>query len=220
MTWPSTFPAFTLGYMQDKIADQIARADLATQITETINDAIIFYQPHRFIFSEGRDTSLSTVIGQEFYGVADDVLLGPNGLFAFDYITVTIGTAKFDLPRYQPEDIELLTQSGTQMGQPQCYSYYNYQMRLYPVPSAVYPLTIAAHQRIAPPTAQNTVGNAWMVDGERLIRGRAKYELAINYTGDMDEAQRMTAYVNEAYDELKARTNKLAGTGFITPTMF
>lgn len=220
MAWPSTFAQGTLGYLKDKIADQIARADLTTQVAETINDAILFYQPHRFIFSEGRDTSLSTVIGQEFYGVADDTLLGPVGLFAFDYITVTIGTAQFDLPRYQPEAIELLSQSGTQMGQPQCYSYYNYQMRLYPIPNAVYPLTIAAHQRIAAPATDIVAGNAWMVDGERLIRGRAKYELALNYTGDLDEAQRMTAYVTEAYDELKARTNKLAGTGFITPTQF
>jgi hypothetical protein len=220
MAWPSTFAAGSLGYMLDKIADQLARADIATQIAETVNDAIVFYQPHRFIFSEGRDTSLSTVIGKEFYGAADDVLLGPSGLFAFDYITVTIGTAQFDLPRVQPEVIETLSQSGTQMGQPQCYSYYNYQMRLYPVPNAVYPLVIAAHQRIAAPAALATLGNPWMVDGERLIRGRAKYELALNYTGDMDEAERMTAYVTEAYDELKARTNKLAGTGFITPTTF
>ena len=46
------------------------------------------------------------------------------------------------------------------------------------------------------------------------------YELALNYTGDMDEAQRMTAYVTEAYDELKARANRLAGTGFVVPTQF
>lgn len=220
MPWPSTFAPGTRGYLFDKIADQIARDDLTTQIAETVNDAITFYQPHRFIFSEGRDTSLSTVVGQEFYGVADDVLLGPNGLFDFDYITVTIGTSQFDLPRYQPEIIELLSQSGTQMGQPQCYSYYNYQMRLYPIPSLVYPLTIAAHQRIAAPAADDTVGNPWMVDGERLIRGRAKYELALNYTQDMDEAQRMTAYVSEAFDDLKMRVNKLAGTGEITPTQF
>lgn len=220
MPWPSTFAPATLGYMLDKIADQIARADISTQIAECVNDAILFYQPHRFIFSEGRDTSLSTVIGQEFYGVADDVLLGPNGLFEFDYITVTIGTAQFDLPRYQPEDIELLSQSGTQMGQPQCYSYYNFQMRLYPVPSAVYPLTIAAHQRIAAPAAVDTAGNPWMVDGEKLIRSRAKYELALHYTQDLDEAQRMTAAVTEAFDEILARANKLAGTGFLTPTQF
>lgn len=220
MAWPSTFLQGTRGYLFDKIADQLARPDLTTQIAEAVNDAITFYQPHRFIFSEGRDTSLSTVIGKEFYGVADDVLLGPNGLFAFDYITVTIGTAQYDLPRYQPEDVELLSQSGTQMGQPQCYSYYNYQLRLYPIPNAVYLMTIAAHQRIAAPAADNTAGNPWMVDGERLIRGRAKYELALNYTSDMEEAQRMTAYVTEAYDELKARANKLTGTGFVTPTTF
>lgn len=218
MTWPSTFDAGTLGYLKDKIADQIARDDLTTQIAETVSDAIRFYQPHRFIFSEGRDTTLSTVVGQEFYTSTDDPLIGT--LFAFDYITITIGNAQFDVPRYQPEEIELLSQSGTQMGQPQAFSYYNYQLRLYPVPSDVYPLTIAAHQKIAAPAADNTAGNAWMTEAEQLIRGRAKYELAINYTHDLDEAQRMTAYVTEAFDELVGRTNKLTGTGFVTPTQF
>jgi hypothetical protein len=218
MGWPSTFAPLTQGYMKDKIADQIARSDLTTQIAECISDAIRFYQPHRFVFSEGRDTSLNTVAGQEFYTSADDPLIAT--LYAFDYITVTIGTAKFDLPRYQPEDLELLTQSGTQQGQPQCYSYYDYQLRLYPVPNVAYPLTIAAHQLIAAPAADNTTGNPWMGEAEKLIRSRARYELAINYTKDDDELKYMTAAVTEAYDELKARTNKLAGTGEVRPTQF
>lgn len=218
MTWPSTFASGTQGYMKDKIADQINRTDLTTQIAECISDAIKFYQPHRFIFSEGRDTTLSTVANQEFYTSTDDPLIGT--LYAFDYITITIGTAKFDLPRYQPEDIEVLTQSGTQMGQPQCYSYYNYQLRLYPVPNTVYPLTIAAHQLIAAPAADTTTGNNWMTDAEKLIRCRARYELALNYTFDEKEMQFMTAAVTEAYDELKARTNQLAGTGEVRPTRF
>lgn len=218
MTWPSTFASGTQGYMKDKIADQINRTDLTTQIAECISDAIKFYQPHRFIFSEGRDTTLSTVANQEFYTSTDDPLIGT--LYAFDYITITIGTAKFDLPRYQPEDIEVLTQSGTQMGQPQCYSYYDYQLRLYPVPNTVYPLTIAAHQLIAAPAADTTTGNNWMTDAEKLIRCRARYELALNYTSDEKEMQFMTAAVTEAYDELKMRTNQLAGTGEVRPTRF
>jgi hypothetical protein len=218
MTWPSTFSPGTLGYMKDKIADQISRSDLTTQIAECISDTIAIYQPDRFIFSEGRDTSLSTVAGQEFYTASDDPLIAT--LYQFDYITVTVGTAKFDLPRYQPEDLELLSQSGTQMGQPQCYSYYDYQMRIYPVPNAVYPLTIAAHQKILAPTADDTAANPWMTEAERLVRSRARYELAINYTFDEDELKMMTAAVTEAFDLLKARTNKLAGTGEIRPTQF
>lgn len=218
MTWPSTFAVGTQGYMKDVIADELARDDLTTQIAVCITRAITFYQPHRFVFSEGRDTSLSTIIGQEFYTAANDPLIGT--LFSFDYITATIGTAQFDLQRVQPEVIELLSQSGTQRGQPYCYSYYNYQMRLYPIPDGAYLLTIAAHQKIPAPATDAEANNRWMTDAEQLIRGRAKYEIALNYTKDMDDAQTMTAYVTEAYDELKSRTNKLTGTGFITPTQW
>jgi hypothetical protein len=219
MTWPSTFAPGTQGYMKDKIADQLGqRADLATQIAEAITNAITFYQPHRFIFSETRDISLNTAVSQEFYSSTDDPLIGT--LFAFDYITVTIGTAKFDVQRYQPEQIELLTQTGTQKGQPYAFSYYNYQLRFYPVPDNIYPLTIAAHQLIPAPAADNTTGNNWMTDAENLIVSRAKYQLAIHWTKNQAMAELMTAAVTEAYDELAARTNRLAGTGYFTPTQF
>src|ERR1700676_5299494 len=105
--------AGTLGDMKARIADELARSDLGSQIATCINDAITVYQPHRLRFSESRDLcQFNTVIGQEFYTAADNPAI-PT-IFMVDYIAVTIGVARFKIERREPEDIEWLTQSGTQ----------------------------------------------------------------------------------------------------------
>lgn len=208
MTWPSSFQPGTLGYLKDRIDDETKKqGTLSTQIAQCIMDAIAIYQRHRFRFSEGYSGDFNTVIGQEFYTSADNPVIA--NAFRYDYVALQIGTARFDVPRVPPEEIDLLTQSGTQQGQPQKYSYYNEQIRFYPVPSAVYPVILAAHQLIAGPANDSAAGNRWMTDGERLIRSRAKYELSINYGVDFPNlAQLMhpeTGATADAFTELKDR---------------
>lgn len=247
MTWPSTFAPGTLGYMQDRIGDELARSDLSTQIAACITDAITIYQKKRFRFSDNF-FFFNTVIGQEFYtGTATDAatalanyltncanngttpLAGVNAaldnaniasLYTIDYLVLQLGTARFDVDKREPEEIELLTQSGSQQGQPQVYAYFQQMIRLYPVPNAVYPMILAGNTLVAAPTSQSATGNPWMLDAERLIRSRAKFEIAANYTGDDELAGRMQALASEAYIELKSETNILTGTGRIVPTQF
>lgn len=224
MTWPSSFPAGTLGYMKDRIDDELKRSGtITTQIAQCIADAITIYQAHRFRFSESRDLcQFNTVIGQEFYRAADNAAIAT--LYLFDYLVIQIGNARFEVARREPEDIELMTQSGTQQGQPQSFSYFNETIRFYPVPSAVYPIIVSGHMAVPAPAADATTGNRWMLDGERLIRSRAKYELSVNYAVNFPElAQIMhpeTGATADAYSELKQVANKVTGTGRVRPTQF
>jgi hypothetical protein len=210
--------------MKDRIADELGgRSDLATQIVACVADAIAVYQPHRFRFSESRDVcQFNTVAGQEFYAASDNAAIAT--LFMFDYVTVTLGVTNFAINRRQPEDVELLSQTGTQRGMPLVFSYYNEQLRFYPVPDTAYPILVAGHMSIASPASDGATGNRWMLDGERLIRSRAKYELSINYAIDYpDLATRMhpeTGATADAYSELKQTANKLTGRGRVTPTVF
>lgn len=210
--------------MQDRIADELGgRSDLATQIAACIGDAVAVYQGHRFKFSESRDVGqFNTVIGQEFYTASTNANIAT--LLAFDYVTVTLGNMNLALSRRQPEDIELLSQTGTMSGMPLAFAYYNEMLRFYPVPDAVYPIVMAGHMNIAAPAADATAGNRWMLDGERLIRSRAKYELSLNYGVDFpDLAARMhpdNGATADAYSELKQVTNRVTGTGRLTPTQF
>ena len=85
-------------------------------------------------------------------------------------------------------------------------------------------IIVAGHMAIAAPASDGDTTCRWMQDGERLIRSRAKYELAINYGVDYpDLAQRMhpeTGACADAYSELKQVASKLTGRGRITPTGF
>ena len=167
-------------------------------------------------YVSGGDVTTPAGVGQGGLGVGQVP-------YMIDYVLIQIGTARFELDRMEPKDIDLLTQSGTQMGQPYCYSYFNEQMRFYPVPSAVYPIIIGSHEILPGPTADNTTGNRWMMDGERLIRSRAKYELAVNYLNDPDLAARFhpeNGITADALYELRKEAAKITGTGRVRPTQF
>ena len=229
------------------------------------------------------------------------------------------------MPRRQPEEILILTQTGTQMGQPYLYAFANETIMLYPIPPTGVPgtgpvsqlgsliggagytpgtyaaipatgghgagltlnvtvnsfgivqavtianggqsyvvgdtismvlvtgsgfsmnvaainstgqgpflMTIGGHVDLPSPmgyvgsTGQDTTGNRWFTDGEKLIRSRAKYELAINVLRDDWLAKMMSPSPPElnggvlgatydAYEQLKAENNRLQERGIIRP---
>lgn len=208
----------TLATMKSRIADEIARSDLTSQIALCINDAIDFYQTERFDFTESRDLTFSTVGGQEFYTSADQAQI-PT-LEAFDYIILYLGNIPWPLHRRTPLEIEKLNQNGLMRGQPWNFCYYNKQLRLGPVPDTAYSMRIAAHVCVSAPATDTEASNPWMTDGEKMIRCRAKYELHTHYTRNAVQAQTMKAAEIEAFEQLKGKTNKLTGTGRIAPMVF
>lgn len=204
--------------MKDQIADELARGDLTSQIAVAITNAITFYQPERFRFNESRDLTFNTASGQEFYGTADNADI-PT-LQAFDYIILYIGSIPWPLHRRTDVEIEVLNQNGLMRGQPWNFSYFNNQIRLGPVPDTTYSMRIAAHKKMAGPTLDTDTANVWMSDGERLIRCRAKYDLSMNVTKDVEEAQRMAPLIKEAFEMLKGQANRLLGQGRVAPMEF
>jgi hypothetical protein len=333
MTWPSTHAPGTMGFMIDQIDDELKR-------TGTINDriqiaictAIKIYAKERFRFNETFTTTFLTVGGQQNYNIFSDVnfpsLTGPQQIYKIDWLTITIPPAVFDVPRAQPEEILILTQTGTQMGQPYLFAFANENVMLYPIPptgtpgtgpvsqlgsligGSGYPpgvyaaipatggsgagltlnitvnnagvvqavtianggqgfvvgntisavlglgsgfsmnvaainatgqgpflMTIGGHADLPSPmgfvgsTGQDTTGNRWFTDGEKLIRSRAKYELAMNVLRDAELAIMMSPSPPEenggrlgatydAYSMLNAENNRLQARGQIRPMIF
>lgn len=197
----------TLTIMKARIADELARSDLTSQIASAITTAIDAYRDLRFWFNESRTITFSTVAGQEFYDSTDAAALGT--IRRFDYIGVYIGDQFNRLEYHSPADMEWLSVGLTASGQPFDYTYYQRKIRLYPTPDGVYTVRVGASVTVAAPATDGETDNPWMVEAERLIRSRAKNELALHVLKDTDLAQTMAIAVQEALDQLKGETAML-----------
>lgn len=206
--------------MKARIADELARTDLTSQIAYAIGDAIAAYEDERFYFNEARTITFSTVASQEFYD-SDDAAAFAN-LVKIDYVFIYIGDQPFQLLAMKPADMEASVLNGTSTGQPSWYCYYNEQMRFYPVPSDAWTVRIGAAVKVAAPASDSEASNPWMTKAERLIRSRAKLELALHVLKDTELAGTLTQAVEEAYEQLKERTNQLTqiGEGTVAPMCF
>lgn len=210
----------TLAIMKARIADELARDDLTSQIAYAITDAIDAYSDERFHFNETRGITFSTVANQEFYDENDAAALGT--INKIDYVTLYLGDQPYQMEALTPAQIEHSSTNGTSTGQPSWYCWYNNQIRLYPVPPDVYTVRIGAAVNAAAPASDAETGNPWMTHAERLIRSRAKMELALHVLKDIDLAQTMGQAVEEAHQQLVERTARLTriGEGRIIPMSF
>lgn len=201
----------TLAIMVARIEDELARDDLESQVRYAITDAIEAYQDERFHFNESRAITFSTTASQEFYDSNDAAALGT--ITKIDYVKVYSGDQPWDLAPMKPSEIESASTNATSTGIPSAYCWYGNQVRVYPVPDQVYTIRIGAAVTVAAPASDSETGNAWMTKAERLIRSRAKLELALHVLKDTDLAATMSQAVDEALEQLKDRTNQITQIG-------
>lgn len=203
----------TLAIMKARIADELGqRTDLTSQIAYAINDAIAAYQAERFHFNETRAITFSTVADQEFYTSSDAA--GIAGIWAIRFVTLTVGDNSYSLGYMEPADMEVSSASGTNTGQPGWYTWESDQIRLYPTPAEAWTVRVGCWASVAAPATDGEASNPWMTHAERLIRSRAKLELAIHVVLDQALAVAMGEAVADAYRQLKDKaTKRLAAPG-------
>lgn len=197
--------------MLDRIARELRRSNISTQIEEAVATAIFAYSDERFFFNERRDVTFPTVAAQEFYDTDDLAAIG--NIIKIDYVKLLVGNTVFDLQPDYPSEIESAASDATSTGQPGWFLYYGRQLRFYPIPAEVWTVRIAGLFKYAAPASDAETGNFWMTDAERLIRSRAKYELALHVLRDVELAQTMGAVATESLEQLKRWTNKLTQHG-------
>jgi len=193
----------TYADMYTRIGDEIQDSTLTTQVQRAIQDAIALYEPSRFYFNQTTG-NFSTLAGQEYYGAADlaDIPL----LIEINSLMVAISGSKSAL---QAEDFRQMdrVQNGAWWGPPRSFAYYNQQIRLFPIPDQAYPMTMAYHHRLTPLVAGSDT-NAWMVDGEMLIRQTAKAALALDVLQEPTIAQGAQILADKALVRLQMETRK------------
>lgn len=225
-------PVGTLALMKARIASELRRSDLTTQIADAINDAIAEYQKERFRFSDidpAAPPTFVTVAGQSVYGAAANPIIA--SLLAFDYLFIISGAQLLQLEQDTPENLHRLIQIGTSQGLPLSWAYEGNSIILYPVPNQVYTLQLGADLSIGAPATDGEVNNKWMTDCERLIRARAKFELATHVLRNSQMAEDMspeppppgkaTGHMSWRYwRSLKGEANRVTGRGRVKAMRF
>lgn len=204
----------TLGRMKYRIANEIERGDLTTEIANAISTAIDLYQNDRFLFNESRDITFDTVAQQYIYTATDVPLIGR--LIKIDYIFAYIGGMPYRLSSFSPEEMEwghLATSDP--VGQPVKYNYYAQCVQIYPRPDQVYSIRIGGVLSMSAPANDSEANNVWMTAAEPLIRSRAKFELYTHVPTlrDPNAAALMAARADEAYSNLKAKAADITKPG-------
>lgn len=192
----------TYAVMQSRIADELSRTDLTTQIQRAILSAIKFYERKKFYFNTSVTSTFTTVANQEYYGSSDLAAI-PN-IVEILALKGTLNSTKLPL---RPVDFNTIDaqQSGSVKGFPEYFCYFAQQIRLYPMPNSAWTMTLAMVYRLTALSADGD-SNVWTTDAEQLIRQNAKRQLYLDVIKDRDSAEIAAILEKEAYDVLRNET--------------
>lgn len=198
----------TLATLKSRIATEIHRTDLTTNIADAIVDAVQIYQGRRFAFNQRRAT-FGTVDGREFYATTDSPATIPTDIGEIDSLLVTVGTRKSRLEPWTYDYMEERASATNTENEPSAYAWYANQLRLYPVPDAVYTMTISYLQKVVSPATDGT-NNIWTTEAEALIRHCAKKVLYRDVIVDPEGAAICAAAEADEYMRLKKDAQQLS----------
>lgn len=226
----------TLNAMIARIVLELGgRTDLQLDgtIADAINDAVKTYQKMRFRWNETAPLSpflMNMTVGQPYYDRSADERIGR--LLKVDWIDTVIGSTREALNRREPHEIYLALETGQQVGQPLEWAFDGNSLIFYPQPDQAWPLYIGGYLAIAAPTLANgdQVGNVWMNQAERLIRSRAKYEIALHRTRNIPMQKAMSpsetgndglpGATADALSELLAENSRIVSVGRVRAMRF
>lgn len=201
----------TYGTMQTRIADELVRTDLTSQIQYAILDAIKAYESEEFWFNR-LYRSTATVSTGEYY------IPLPTNVLAIDKIILQSNTS---VEVYlTSRDVKFMLEAQTPLidAQPMEYAIYGERILFDTRSNAVYPIYINGTEKFtAPSTGTDT--SVWFVEAEELIRNRAKANLYLDVIMDADNAAKCQAREQQAFDYLKSKST-VRGSGKVRPTNF
>ena len=217
----------TYGDMQFRIADELGgRTDLlanstgmtSSPIQIAIQDAIGYYINERFYFNEVRTPSaFSTVVGQEFYTSTDWSQI--PYLQHIDKLSILVSANRYYMVGRTPQYMEDISINPNNTGVPIDYSYYNYQLRFYPIPNGVYPVNFLGTKTF-PELVNASDTNPWMNEAEQMIRTTAEWFILRDTMKDDIGAARMERAALSAYSSVKGVLMTRMASLNMRPTYF
>lgn len=213
--------ADTYGDILDTIALETRRprATFGSRIELCVKEAIVEVEPETYWFNDTQALTFSTVANQSAYGSAD--LSTIPYLTDIENVSVTIGSSDVrDLRKVAWQDIENLIADGVSTGQPSQYAYAFKKLHLYPVPNAVWTVSVAAAYTLTELSA-DADSNCWTVrrEGEPLVRCLASAKFYATHLRLPERAAEFAGQAQGHRNRLIASTSRRQATGNIRPSL-
>lgn len=186
----------TLGTMIRRIRTDLNRGPSHdTRIREAICDAIAYFTPRRLGFNQKRSYTILQS-AQEFLAL-------PTDWVEIDHLRLEPGTERYPLTEVGYDWIEDEQRGAAVSGQPTRFAIQARELRFYPIPERSYTLvgSFLCQLGEVSVSASDQATNAWMTEGEQLIRTQALGDLYVDYVGG-SEAVRGAALKAEAEEVL------------------
>jgi hypothetical protein len=202
----------TYAELKARVAREMHRADLTSDIVTHMRLAIEHYAARRTWKNEGTSTITLT---------ADTATKAiPSGLRSDDRVAVVYpigGTTDYELEKTTRERMADLHGSGASTsGPPISYSWEDTVFKFWPIPDAAYVINVAG---IFDDTALSADAdtNSWTTVGESLIVARTKFTLArdVTYNAKMEAAAFRAE--RDARNKIFSETNERVATGRLRP---
>ncbi|MDM7852364.1 phage adaptor protein [Pseudochrobactrum kiredjianiae] len=211
-----TFPQLIADISRDIDDDT---GEYTADIQRAVAASIRYCERETYYFNETRDVTFKTVAGQQWYGVTAHEQIPRLVHIQAAFREDTAGHVS-DLRREMPEDTELVSDRYGAKGLPVAFTYFNQQLRLYPVPDGAYKIRLQlGAYRLAPLTSFE-IPNAWVTEAYDLIKARAKYILAKDTLKDPQVATEALSDYQDQHKALKRETTSRSARGVIRATAF
>ena len=206
--------ADSLTTLKARIANELNRTDLTSEIASAITTAIRYYRSRRFEFNE-LQASFNTVASQEAYATGDTGY--PTDIGEIDTLRITVSGNRYLLEPIPFAELQTLSTATTLVGRPTRYAFYTQKLFLNPIPDGVYAVQMSYQQRKSAPANDADTSTVWTNDAEPLIRACAKKFICRDVTSDPDGFMRNKNAEEEALDVLLRESRQLQDKGGIAP---
>lgn len=203
-----------------KIADDLARSDLSTQITDAINYSIKRYERERFWFNDQDNITATLTISAAQLALSDI----PVKLFQIDRVRLELSSSTY-LDLYPRDRNWIAARQDIQLtSMPVEYCVYDEALQFDSIADQSYRLVLDGVVSIADTATSNSYSNGsaatWFNEARDMIRADAKRDLYTHVIKDFEFAARMNETAQYEFNQLKGRTNRIRKSGQIRPTRF
>lgn len=184
-----------LGTMIARIRGDLDRGtDFDDRIRLAILDAIKRYQAKRLGFNTKR--------AAQSVGTASEYAVLPSDWLEMDFLRAEDNGARFSLDEVSYDVIE--DKFGSINARPEVFSIQNRELRLAPIPDKSYSLVVSYLCKLEEVSlsADDTATNAWMTEGEELIRKKAMADLLAVYIDGPESVQKALLLRSECEEDI------------------